>query len=178
MMADKCVMISILPKWCEKIFTGQKNIEFRKSVPKLKPPFKAYVYCTAGKDTLVDIIRDGEDVYGTIYHGEPVFIKYDKDTPIDYTMRKRKVIGEITIDEIDSVDWDFNNSIALYGGSPGINLKSGGLLLKDFLKYKGKGDVYGWHIVNYKLYDKPMKLSDFGMERPPQSWCYTEGVSE
>ena len=171
---SKAVLISIQPKWCAKIFRGEKNIEFRKNVPKLELPFKAYVYCTEGKDTLSSIIRDGEDIYGEIYHGKPVFIKYDKDSPAEWWSKKKTVVGEMTIDEIEIVKWDFEKGIALYGGSPGINLKSGGLLLKDFLKYQGKGTVYGWHIKNYKLYKEPMRLEEFGMRHPPQSWQYVE----
>ena len=33
---------------------------------------------------------------------------------------------------------------------------------------------YGWHISNLKIYDKPRELRDFGITRPPQSWCYVE----
>lgn len=47
---SKAVLISIRPKWCEKIMTGQKTIEVRKTRPKLNPPFKCYIYkCGSGK---------------------------------------------------------------------------------------------------------------------------------
>lgn len=38
----KTILISIHPKWCEKIFNGEKTIEVRKTAP--QPPFKAIVY--------------------------------------------------------------------------------------------------------------------------------------
>lgn len=44
----KSVLISIRPQWCEKIASGNKTIEVRKSAPK-EVPFKAYIYCTKGK---------------------------------------------------------------------------------------------------------------------------------
>ena len=48
---SKAVMISIRPKWCEKIARGEKTIEVRKTRPKkLKNPFKCYIYCTQGID--------------------------------------------------------------------------------------------------------------------------------
>lgn len=48
---SKAVMISIRPKWCEKIARGEKTIEVRKTRPKkLKNPFKCYIYCTQGRD--------------------------------------------------------------------------------------------------------------------------------
>lgn len=33
---SKAVMISIRPKWCEKIVNGEKTIEVRKTRPKLE----------------------------------------------------------------------------------------------------------------------------------------------
>lgn len=44
----KSVLISIHPKWCEKIANGEKTIEVRKTKPKLDTPFKCYIYCTKG----------------------------------------------------------------------------------------------------------------------------------
>lgn len=42
----KSVLISIHPKWCELIASGKKTVEVRKTKPKLKTPFKVYIYCT------------------------------------------------------------------------------------------------------------------------------------
>lgn len=72
------------------------------------------------------------------------------------------------------------------------------------MNYADMKDLYGWHISGLKIYDKPVKLKDFwaiqpcthrgdcctcrrwdaeklicrgevfGIERPPQSWCYVE----
>lgn len=38
------VLISIRPKWCEKIISGEKTIEVRKTRPKLISQFKCYIY--------------------------------------------------------------------------------------------------------------------------------------
>ena len=47
---SKAVLISIHPKWCEKIISGEKTIEVRKTRPKMNPPFKCYIYeCGNGK---------------------------------------------------------------------------------------------------------------------------------
>ena len=42
---SKAVMISIRPKWCEKIINGEKTIEVRKTRPKL-------VLCGGGRQCL------------------------------------------------------------------------------------------------------------------------------
>ena len=42
----KAVLISIRPQWCAKIASGEKTIEFRKSMAELIKQFKCYLYCT------------------------------------------------------------------------------------------------------------------------------------
>ena len=59
---SKAVLISIRPEWCEKIMTGQKTIEVRKTRPKMDPPFKCYIYCTKPEEKLLAIMKDGEIV--------------------------------------------------------------------------------------------------------------------
>ena len=46
----KAVLISIQPKWCELIASGEKTIEVRKTRPKIETPFKCYIYETNWKD--------------------------------------------------------------------------------------------------------------------------------
>lgn len=47
---SKAVLISIRPEWCEKIMSGRKTVEVRKTRPKMNPPFKCYIYkCGNGK---------------------------------------------------------------------------------------------------------------------------------
>lgn len=45
----KSVILSIRPNWCEKIISGKKTIEIRKTKPKIETPFKCYIYCTNGE---------------------------------------------------------------------------------------------------------------------------------
>lgn len=54
----KSVLIAIRPKWTEKIASGQKTIEVRKTAPK-DVPFKAYIYCTKEKNKMI--------LYGQVY---------------------------------------------------------------------------------------------------------------
>ena len=71
---SKAVLISIQPKWCELILLGKKTLDVRKTKPNLKTPFKCYIYQTKVKDRLLQVMKDGDDNYGEIYHGKPVFI--------------------------------------------------------------------------------------------------------
>lgn len=190
-MRKPAVLISIRPVWCGKIFGGFKNLEFRKRKPYFPPPFKCYVYCTQKKQRLLTIIRDGEDVYGTEYHGAPIFVKTDADSYDTHACISgwcKKVIGEFTVDRIEEVTVDYNgdNPTAFYGGErfpdlpPGY-IQSGGLTLGEFEKYKGKGKVYGWHIADYMLYKEPLEIGNFRyygcidkVFSAPQSFVYVD----
>lgn len=91
---SKAVLISIRPKWCGKIVSGEKTIEVRKTRPKMETPFKCYIYCTKAEERLICILKDGDENYGEIYHGKPVFIKTDEGSVCDMWGKRQKVIGE------------------------------------------------------------------------------------
>lgn len=173
----KAVLISIRPKWCEKIVNGEKTIEVRKSRPKLETPFKCYIYCTKAKEHLLTILKDGDENYGEIYHGKPVFIKVDESTVCDMWGKRQKVIGEFVCDEIKYFDFEESEwaySVAPPGSdmpmheSEALKLccKDGCLNDNDMLSYFGDEawKAYFWHISNLKIYDKPLELSKFRVE--------------
>lgn len=52
------------------------------------------------------------------------------------------------------------------------------LVTFDAMEY-GKGKtLYGWHISDLKIYDKPLSLSELGVTRPPQSYMFVEEVEQ
>ena len=171
---SKAVLISIRPEWVNKILTGEKTLEVRKTRPKLELPFKCYIYETQGRTETPWIDEDGH----TIFKG------------------RGQVIGEFVCDRIApivpatelygiyDVDDDFVAQTGLANGA-----------LWDY----GKGaTLYGWHISELEIYDTPKKLGEFErpyecdgcdakwasecnachdnnkLKRPPQSWCYVE----
>ena len=151
----KAVMLSIQPKWCELIVSGKKNVEVRKTAPKLEPPFKVYIYCSKGKDRLLDIIRDGDDVFGHVHKGKPVFIK----TP-ESSFRfgnSGKVIAEFTCYRVIP--------FLMKDGEPLVLQSISGLrtcLTKaEAAEYIGNQKGYLWQISGLKVYDKPKELTDF-----------------
>ena len=154
---SKAVLISIRPKWCQKIANGEKTIEVRKKRPKSAPPFKCYIYCTQAK-------RPYED-----------FIETEYPKPQFYG--GGKVIGEFVCDEIFDLPW---------GARIPSDIARGACLEPaEIHQYLGVSSGYGWHISNLKIYDAPLALSEFiglrtepgslelrVLERPPQSGCY------
>ena len=180
----KSILISIRPEWCAHILSGQKTVEVRKTKPKINTPFKCYIYCTQ-------------------------LSPYNPSVPYSYPTSKctyssfltSSVIGEFICDRIVHLDMDsvgvgfFEGKEYIYLDDIGWNTK---LTKQEFMNYAGGKRVYGWHISDLVIYDKPKKLSDFHrhcidsftcelcvlnknnhcentglyLTRPPQSWCY------
>lgn len=42
----------------------------------------------------------------------------------------------------------------------------------------GRETIFGWKISDLKIYDEPKQLCEFGVKRPPQSFCYVERGDE
>ena len=183
----KSVLISIQPKWCELIARGIKTIEARKTAPKIDIPFKCYIYCTKPKHIYEDIIS----------------APTTKDT---YLYAGGKVIGEFICDSIEILFNDSGNPINYMKDIlPNILTKTAMTYneLAEYVGGRGKGkNIYGWHISDLKIYDKPKELNEFYNSRkcyacdfgdipsacryddncivpvsitcPPQSWMYIE----
>ena len=186
---SKAVLISIRPEWCEKIINGRKTIEVRKTRPKMNPPFKCYIYCTKGQERLVAILKDGDENYGEIYHGKPVFIKTSVPSVCDMYGKRKMVIGEFICDRIYELETKAHGGSYYVKGEnqPTTNdvARQSCLDLRDMHEYLQSQVGYGWHISSLKIYDTPRELREFTglrqtkfgadpvpIPRPPQSWRY------
>lgn len=139
----KSVLISIRPKWCELIASGKKTIEVRKTKPKLETPFKVYIYETQGKLRWCNKCND--DNCCLPYPGAACF------------EGKGKVIGEFVCDDISI------NGVGYRLGVEGYwSLKDGTCLsMPELMNYGRWKLLYGWHISDLKIYDKPKELHEF-----------------
>ena len=156
---SKAVMISIRPKWCEKICNGEKTIEVRKTRPNLETPFKCYIYCTQARERLITILKDGDENYGEIYRGKPVFIKTDEGSVCDMWGKRQKVIGEFVCDRIFPIDVYDNGCIKDWNFEC---MWQACLPYEGIAAYIGREKRgYGWHISDLKIYDAPKKLGEF-----------------
>lgn len=152
----KGIMISIKPKWCELIASGEKTIEIRKTKPKIDTPFKCYIYCTNSGRPLV---------WGSpapYYTDEKLTQTYGysrEDAEKIFGCWNGKVIGDFVCDEIIDFNQDDYNYPA-YDISDD-DLKRAYLHCEDMFIY-GKGKtLYGWHISELKIYDEPKELTNF-----------------
>ena len=153
---SKAVMLSIRPKWCEKIASGEKTIEVRKTRPKLKTPFKCYIYCTvemAGYDALWVLDALTREKYSFMA------ISAYLETPKGANKGNSKVIGEFTCDRIDRLA-PANESYGIYDIDDDYVLQT--CLENGALWDYGHGTpLYGWHISDLLIYDEPRELSEF-----------------
>ena len=140
----KAVMLSLRPQWCEKIFNGSKSIEVRKSRPSIPTPFKVYVYQTkhnGGKAIVSEVLN-------SVYGGG-------------------KVIGSFVCDKIISTcGWRLKGHTgrcAKRTKSEEEFPKYACLSIEEIIEYSGNENlkIYGWHITEPKLFDKPRELCEF-----------------
>ena len=139
----KSVLISIQPKWCELIANGKKTIEARKTRPKIETPFKCYIYMTKTGNKPIKII-EGKNGIACL--------------EIDYKMAG-KVIGELVCDLIEKYQYSDSN----YGGidMDCQALEDTCLTKEEAEQYAKCNPLYGWHISNLKIYDKPKEPGEF-----------------
>lgn len=175
----KSVLIAIRPQWVEKIANGEKTIEVRKTAPQ-EVPFKCYIYETQGQ-----------------------YVKFTHGAHTKYGYGRGKVIGEFICDKVERLEEHIEQGGLYYILSDTFNEQAqlDNWELHDY----GKGKtLYGWHINDLKIYDKPKELSEFRkpcdhfldcctcrrlvhneymscdnkITRPPLSWCYVEDLGE
>lgn len=182
----KSVIKSLRPEVCMRIANGEQSIITAKSAPK-EVPFKVYMYQTKHKCgcKIINEVLDG--VYNS-----------------------GKVIGEFICDKIDRYPYgDMAFPIPAYDGDPTCcecgngyfitcgELEKTCLAYEDLENYGNGKRLYGWHISDLKIYDKPKELCEFWtvkctnkkgrcdeciikpqcirqFTRPPRSWQYIE----
>ena len=185
----KSVLIAIRPKWVEKIASGQKTIEVRKTAPQ-EAPFKCYIYES----------RNG---------GHRCKHCNEKDSCYSYAPKnvgcyngRGKVIGEFICDKVDEYPYDYCDGVDIDDDT----ILETAIDREDINIYAKGKTLYGLHISDLKIYDKPKELSEFSrpcsysglcfsckrtsfkkdgnllcntkITRPPQSWMHVEDLGE
>lgn len=156
----KAVLMSIQPKWVEKIANGEKTIEVRKTKPKLKTPFKVYIYCT--KNTPYNPVVDLH------YKKGGKWLKFTTG----------RVIGEFVCDEITPLFNVATTSWNLLAGNvheyaKGL-VRMARLTEEEMHSYANGKNCYAWHITDLKIYDKPKELSEFYPIKPKRIEDWTD----
>lgn len=164
----KSIIISIRPKWVEKIVNGQKTIEVCKTAPK-EVPFKVYIYCTYGNPKENYALGKRGKVIG-----EFICNKVDKYTFSYYE-------AEYRVTHVEQKAMCLNQpELIRYG--VGKTLK--GLYIFDLKIYDKPKELSEFYILckmNCEDCKKPLFYDCWRekgrvkvVTRPPQSWCYVE----
>ena len=177
----KSVLISIQPKWCELIASGEKTVEVRKTRPKIETPFKCYIYCTSSN--VHECLMLNENGAKLIHS-----INYKTAIPCGGHIGNGKVIGEFVCDAIIA-DKTFGHDVLFKA----LACMSDA----DISAYCLNKEMYGWHISDLVIFEEPKELREFRkyisffdgesiseleesgisnirMKKPPQSWCYVD----
>lgn len=159
----KSVILSIKPKYCELIASGKKTIEVRKTKPKLKTPFKCYIYCTLPKERFsIDngVYACSDNLY--LCNDEVKFGDGFEDFDKDKISLNGKVIGEFVCDKIATFGFSpYNHGKYICDDRKIDILKKSYLNFEEMFEYIGELYGYGWHISDLVIYDKPKELSEF-----------------
>ena len=148
----KAVLMSLKPEWCKLIADGKKTIEVRKSKPKLKTPFKVYIYCTKDGDT----------------NGYQIFVK-PKNANQFKGICTGTVIGEFVCDHIKKVVTYTPGGIEMIDK---VATLEACLTIAEISKYAHGKDVFAWYITDLVIYDKPKELSEFHiLDKEKQKAC-------
>ena len=192
----KSIILSCTPAECEKIVNGDMSILVRKVVPK-EVPFKAYIYCTKTKNKWS--LCDYEGAYQNS-EGEIVYAQ-------------QHVIGEFICDRIDRIkkrginnNFDYCYLSLNEWGNDDIEIEIKDIqkscISKSELNAYGENSscLYGLHISDLKIYDKPKPIMQFykpcpikikncpvcelystytgccmnNIDRPPKNYIYVE----
>ena len=166
----KSIIESVSPYLCEKIASGDCKILVKKFAPK-EVPFKEFIYATRPKKFYkCGAVSTSDELLwlanGKVEMGDGFKFWANGD---EYQCLNGHVIGEFVCDRVDK--YTFSHYEAEYRVTH-VEQEAMCLNQPELIQY-GKGKtLYGWHISDLKIYDKPLSLLELGVSYPPRSWRY------
>ena len=157
----KAVLISIQPRWCEKIAFRDKSLEIRKTKPNIPVPFKCYIYQTRRKWLYKILEKFSSFAWArAVMEGQGKVIGEFVCDSIFEIVANYEIHDELPGSPIESwLEWD--DAPDEYETTDAIE-KATCLSIGEISRYIGSGSVcYCWHISNLVIYDKPKPLSKF-----------------
>lgn len=166
----KSIMTAVSPYLCEKIASGACKILAKKSAPK-EVPFKDYIYATkATKRSHSGIILMGDELLW-LSNGEVVMdagFKFWVDGDECQCLNER-IIGEFICNEVEEFhEWELSpqGKFADFERERLEKFLTDACLSEEeVVRYRENlpyyKPLYGWHISDLKIYDKPKELSEF-----------------
>ena len=173
----QAVLLPLRPQWCEKMAEGKKKLEIRTSVPKLKPPFKVYIYCTKEHnigERLWVLNKQTREQFNKPYSLAHMFGA--KEVCGAYK-GNGKVIGEFICDAVKIFPYVSVPTAGMIlnmpeDGETPIQMEETYLITdeeltqtclsyQELVEYGVLQPLFGWHISDLVFYDQPKELSEF-----------------
>ncbi len=185
----KSVLMNVKPMQCELVAQGRQTVMIKKTRPKLKTPFKCYIYCPEPKGKFDWGLCLDEGRVGLLSKSN-----YSLADRYDLTILSGKVIGEFVCDRIVRFKVFEDDVVQFWNFA---QMERSGLTYEQIAEYIGCNNFgYAWNMSDLVIYDKPKELNEFSrrdttydnafgwafedrpkrvaLTRPPQSWCYAE----
>ncbi len=169
---SKAVMLSIRPKWCEKIASGEKTIEVRKTRPKMNTPFKCYIYCTQSGVALGAWGKHGKVI------GEFTCDRIDRLAPANEPYGIYDIDDDYVFQTCleNGALWDYGHGIPLYGWHiTDLRIYDAPRELSEFRR----ACPNSWYCESCAMYwenNGTCGNESLQLKRAPQSWCYVEAM--
>ena len=178
----RAILISIKPEWVEKILTGEKTIEIRKTIPDFTGSFKVYIYCSKGnQEKWLAGIKGKHESYklnGTVC-AEFTCEKIDKYEAEFVNDDCYEQINVVIPNDDDSDDPYFENIVTNEQDDPNDCwlCKESCVPYSELKDYIANGEegffvFYGWRISDLKVYDKPRSIGQLKPWRQTGEPCW------
>lgn len=193
----KSIMLSIQPKWVEKILSGEKTIEIRKTAPKCKLSVEVYIYCTKATNKRFTL-------WQSKLRGGYRYLDDRSHNQFDYSLNGN-VVAKFTLNNVEKFSVPYPAFFIEVEERLRHITDDSCLTLSKLHRYLKNKSGSALHIDNLQVFDKPRELREFkvkckdwhdGMSgcddvcglyengkcrngyrplsKPPQSWCYVE----
>ena len=143
----KSVLMSIHPKHCRKISSGEKTIEFRRNAPKIPCPYPIYIHETKKQ-----------------------YVKWQRGATTSFGYGSGKVIGWFFCESKNTLFWDsdirYHEYLQnTYPKDRDVHMdyicRRGCLSFQELKDYANGKDITMLYIEDPILFDKPRDLQDF-----------------
>lgn len=135
------ILLSMRPRRCEKVASGEITLDIRKTTVRITPPFRVYLYCTKPRKVTSDVVQVGH------------------------------VIGEFICTKIHTFPLSTDNSwragLKYIYNISWKQLAKTGMTHGELSGYGNGKTLYGLEIQNFQLYKIPMDLGEFAYAKAP-----------
>lgn len=99
-----------------------------------------------------------------------IYCTYGNDRENYMLGSQKKIIGEFICDKVDEYHYDYCDGVDIDDDT----ILDTAIDREDINIYAKGKTLYGWHISKLKIYDNPIRLSEFERPCPFRSNCHSE----